>query len=227
MSSARLLTIPIVGVLLGAPILFAGDFSSYRGFRFGMDLSVAAKSAGMKSTDAKVVHQRPAVIQELSWQPNSRYLADSAKTDPVKEDSLFFFNGELFRMVITYDRYKVEGMTSEDLIDAISMSYGAATRPSVEIAFHSDFGEAAKVIARWEDSQYSCNLVQTGDRTSFALVLYSKRLDALAQTAIVEAARLDAQEAPQREIEEQMKRAQEERVILNKARSVNVPNFRP
>ena len=36
MSSARLLTIPIVGVLLGAPILFAGDFSSYRGFRFGM-----------------------------------------------------------------------------------------------------------------------------------------------------------------------------------------------
>ena len=42
------------------------------------------------------------------------------------------------------------------------------------------------------------NLVQTGDKTSFAMILYSKTLDASAQAAIVESARLDLLEAPQR-----------------------------
>ncbi len=140
---------------------------------------------------------------------------------------LCFFNGELFRIVVTYDRYKVEGMTAEDMIEAISATYGTATRPAAEIAFHSNYAEVATVLARWEDSEYSYNLVRTGDRSSFAMVLYSKRLDALAQAAIVEAVRLDAQEAPQRELEKQKKRAEEEHLVLEKARSVNKPNFRP
>jgi len=49
--------------------------------------------------------------------------------------------------------------------------------------------------------RYSYNLVQSGARTSFAMILYSKRLNALAEAAIVEALRLDAQEAPQKEVE--------------------------
>jgi hypothetical protein len=83
------------------------------------------------------------------------------------------------------------------------------------------------VLARWEDADYSYNLIRTGDRSSFALVLYSKRLDALAQAAAVEAARLDAQEAPQRELEKQKKQASDDSVLLEKARSANKPNFRP
>src|SRR5260370_19891743 len=118
-------------------------------------------------------------------------------------------------------------MTAEDMVDAISLTYGAATRPAAEIAYHFYYGEVAPVIARWEDSKYSYNLVQTGNRSSFAMVLYSKRLDALAQAAIVEAVRLDVQEAPQREVEKQSKRAEEERLVLEKARSANKPNFRP
>jgi hypothetical protein len=143
----------------------------------------------------------------------------------MKEGMLSFFNGELFRIVVTYDRYKVEGMTAQDMIDAISANYGAATRPTAEVAYHSIYGEVAAVVARWEDSQSTYNLVQTGD--SFALVLYSKRLDALAQTAIVEAARLDTLEAPQREIDRQQKHDADGRLVLEKARSVNRPNFRP
>ena len=82
-------------------------------------------------------------------------------------------------------------------------------------------------MARWEDQEYSYNLVQTGNRSSFAVVLYSKRVDALAQAAIVEAVRLDTKEAPQREIEKRQKREGDERVALEKARSANKPNFRP
>jgi hypothetical protein len=56
------------------------------------------------------------------------------------------------------------------------------------------------------------------------MVLCSKKLDGFAQAAISEAVRLEAQEAPQRELE---KREEEERHGLEKARSVNKSNFRP
>jgi hypothetical protein len=52
-------------------------------------------------------------------------------------------------------------------------------------------------------------------------------LDALARTAIVEAIRLDEQEAPQREIERQKKQDVEDRAAQEKARLVNKVAFRP
>jgi hypothetical protein len=226
MNRARVGALGLLCGVLGTSMLSGGDFSNYREFRFGMNLPAAAKQAGTKPAEARLVHQRPAVIQELDWQPRG-FPGSSVQSDPVKQGLLCFHNDELFRIIITYDRYKVEGMTAEDMIEAISATYGVPTRPTAEIAYHSNYGEVATVLARWEDSEYSYNLVQTGDRSSFAMVLYSKRLDALAQAAIVEASRLDAQEAPQRELEKQQKRAEEERLALENARSVNKPNFRP
>jgi hypothetical protein len=226
MIRARVGTIGILCGVLGTSILYAGDFSSYRGLQFGMDVSAAAEQAGMKPTEARLVHRRPALIQEMEWLP--RHSSSSPyQADPVKDSLLSFYNGELFRIIINYDRYKVEGMTASDMIQAISATYGIATRPAAEIPYHSIYGEVAQVIARWEDSEYSYNLVQSGDRTSFAMILYSKRLNALAEAAIVEALRLDAQEAPQKEVELQKRKNEESRLVLEKARSVNKPNFRP
>jgi len=227
MSRESAAAIGIVCGLLATSILCAEDFSSYRGLQFGMTLPAAAKQAGTKPTEATILHQRPALIQELEWRPRPPVLADPVKADPVREGLLCFFNGDLFRIVVTYNRYMVEGMTAEDMIEGISKTYGTATRPATEIAFHSSYAEVAPVIARWEDAEYSYNLVRTGDRSSFAMVLYSKRLDALAQAAIAQAVRLEAQEAPQRELEKQEKRKEEERLGLEKARSLNKPNFRP
>lgn len=208
-------------------MLFAGDFSAYRGLEFGMSLSTAANRAGTRPAEVTIVHQRPALIQEMDWRPQPVVPADPAQADPVKDGLLYFFNGELFRIVVTYDRYRVEGMTAEDMIQGISATYGTATRPPGEIAYHSNYGKVAPVVARWEDSEHSYNLVRTGDQASFAMILYSKRLDALAQAAIVEAARLDAQDAPRRQIEKQKLREEEDRIVLEKARSLNKPNFRP
>ena len=212
---------------LGNRPLRGADFSTYRSFQLGMGLTEAAKQTDRKGAETRTVYQRPAVIQEMDCAPRSSALSGAAKSDPVQECLLRFYNGRLFQIVVIYDRYKIEGMTAEDLIETISIVYGMPTRPSVEIAYHSLYGETAPVLARWEDSQYSYNLVQSRDRSSFALVLWSKQLDALAQTALVEAARLDAAEAPQREIEKQKKSEDDERLVLEKARSVNMPNFRP
>jgi hypothetical protein len=222
----RFSAVAILCGLLGTSLLPAADLSSYRGLKLGMSLAAAAKQAGSQPSDAKLLHQRPAVIQEMTWELRSP-IQTNAKPDPVKDGVLSFYNGELSRIIVTYDRYKVEGMTADDMVQAISVTYGTATKPAAEIPFHSNYAEVATVLARWEDSESSYDLVRTGDRSSFAMVLYSKRLDALARTAIVESARLDAQEAPQREIDKQSKRDADERLVLEKARSVNKPNFRP
>lgn len=69
-----------------------------------------------------------------------------------------FCNGELFRIAVNYDRDETEGLTTKDLIEAISAKYGKATRPaSTGIARPSSrlYDDGERVIARWEDAQYS------------------------------------------------------------------------
>lgn len=212
--------------VLATPLVSASDLSNYRGFRFGMNISQAAEQAGMKIADATTVHQQPALIQVLNFQPNL-FHSSSAKQDPVSQIALTFYNGELARMAVIYDRYKVDGMTADDMIQALSASYGTAARPKAEIAFHSYYAETAPVLARWEDSEYSYNLIKSDDRSSFALVLYSKRLDALTQPAIVEAVRLEVLGAPEKEAERARKQAEDNLALQQKSRLSNIAGFRP
>ena len=53
------------------------------------------------------------------------------------------------------------------------------------------------------------------------------QLDTLAQAAVIEAKRLDEQEAPQREADLRRKQGEENRVKQEKARRLNKPSFRP
>ena len=225
MTSLRTILVSIFGMALLTSLLSAQDLSTYREFQLGAALPAVAKQARMKAAEAKTLHQRPALIQELEWQ--ALYLNPTQQADSVRNILFSFYNGELFQIVTTYDHQKVEGMTEADMVEAISLTYGAATKPAAEIAYHSNYGEVAPVISRWENSEYSYNLIRTGDQASFALILSLKYLDALAQAAIVEAGRLDALEAPQRAIDLQKKQDVESRLVLDKARSVNMPNFRP
>ena len=226
MISAHILAFSVPWTLLAASLVSAGDFSTYREFQFGMTLPAVVKLVGMNSSQAKVIHERPALIQDLDWQLG-RHPGSSPDAGPVNDIRFSFCNGELFRMVVNYDRYKTEGLTAEDMIEGISAKYGTATRPTAEIILPSLLNEPVKVIARWEDSQYSFDLVPSFYGPGFAMVLCSKRLGALAQTAVTEALQLDAQEAPQREAERQRKQEEENRVKEEKVRLANKASFRP
>ena len=210
-----------------APAIDARDFSRYREFQFGMDLPAIAKLADTRLSEVKVIHQRPALFQELSWQPQPSLT--SSQADPVRSIYFSFYNGELFRIVVNYDRYKTEGLTTEDVVEAMSAEYGSATKPAAEIIFSSSqvYNDSEVVIARWEDAHYSFNLFRSSYQPTFGMIGFSKRLDALARAAIVEAIRLDEQDAPQREIERQQKQDEENRAAQTKARLGNKPNFRP
>jgi hypothetical protein len=227
MISIRSLGISISWAVLSASLIYAQDLSRYREFQFGMNLPAIAKQVGLEASEAKVIHRRPALIQEVNWQP--QLSLTSSQADPVRAIFFSFYDGELFRIVVNYDRYKTEGLTTEDVVEAISAQYGTATRPAAEIIFSSSqvYNDSEVVIARWEDSQYSFNLFRSSYQPTFGMIGFSKRLDALARAAIAEAIRLDEQEAPQRETERQKKQNEENRTAQEKARLVNKPKFRP
>ena len=222
----RFLSLSLGADPVSAPLINAPDLSRYREFQLGMNLLVVAKQADMEPSEARVIHQRPAVIQELEW----RLRRSSPQADPVSEVLFSFYSGELFRMVVNYDRYRTEGLTDEDMVEAISTQYGTPTRPDAKIILFSSsqvYNDSEKVIARWEDSQYSFNLFRSSYQPTFGMLVFSKRLDRLAQAAIAEAIRLDEQQAPQREAERQKKQDEESRAAQVKARLVNKVAFRP
>jgi hypothetical protein len=236
MISFRNLAVSIWGYEPSAHLPNSHDLSMYREFRFGADLLAVAKQAHVKPSEARMIHERPAVIQELAWQ--APYKRSSPRADSVKDILFSFYNGELFRIVVTYDPERIAGMTAEDIVEAVSAKYGNATMPVAGIIlsstqFYNDGGEkiisdrTEKIIARWEDTLYSFNLFQPSYQSTFGMVMYSKRLDALARTAIVESVRLDKQEAPRREIERQRKKDEENRGRQEKARQANKAPFRP
>ena len=103
--------------------------------------------------------------------------------------------------------------------------------PHKSLSTHSrhptSLSTSPSIVARWEDLEYEVNLVRSGYQSTYALVMNSKRLDKLAQAAITEAGRLDSIEAPQQALDAKTKAEAERRVVLERARQVNQPNFRP
>ena len=238
MLNLRAIVFVVLGVAFATPALAAQDLSIYREFRLGASLPVVAKQARLNPAEAKTLYQRPALIQELEWQ--AVYLDPKRTADSVRSILFSFYNGALFRLLITYDRERTEGLSAEDVIEAISTKYGLATKPGVEMTIVTTHlasdaldGEKIiterneKVIARWEDAQYSYNLMQSYPSAPFTLAIYVKRLEALAQTAVAEATRLDKEEAPQREKARQAANATAAAAKQAEARRANKPPFRP
>ena len=146
---------PFAAILFGVCALAsasAQDLSRYRSFQFGEDLTAVAKQAGIDPSEAKLLHSRPALMQELTWRPQP--LGSSTRTEPVKEVVFSFFNGELYRISVSYDRRETEGLTADDLVGAISATYGVSTRPAAPpAALAPTYGERENVLAQWQNSE--------------------------------------------------------------------------
>ncbi len=127
-------------------------------------------------------------------------------------------------MIIDYDAEKIKGLTSDDIIAAVSAKYGAPVKAGVSFVLPAEFSEdTQQVIARWEDADSSFSLIQLPYGPNFQLVVISKGLSALADAALAEGVRLDAERAPG------LLKAKEEsdRNNLSKDRLVNKARFRP
>jgi hypothetical protein len=205
--------------------------AQYRDFQLGGDLASVAALAGIDRSAAKVTHARPALMQDLEWRPE-RWTSETitAQSDPVRHVNFSFYNDQLFKVVVDYDRERTDGLTAADLIDAISEAYGPPSKAVAKKASTSGMGiesESGEVIGRWTGDDYSVSLYRSLYSTTFRLIVTMPRLDALARAAAAQASRLDTLEAPQREIARRKKEADDARVSQEKARAANKATFRP
>ena len=232
MNNARALAISIVGTVISVHGLDAQGLPKYRNFELGSNLASVATLAGVDPSEAKTIHQRPAIQQDLEWRL-SRWVSGStaSSTDPVEKIVFSFYNDQLFRLVVDYGTERTEGMTDADIVAALSATYGAPLKRTGHLASRgaSRFGvESGAALARWGDAEQSVVLYRTSMYgTAFRLMVTEPRLDDLARKAEARAIRLDVQEAPRREIARQNKEVADGRAAREKARLVNRAAFRP
>jgi hypothetical protein len=224
MKTIRNLILGFVVLLVAAPLLRAQDLSKYRHFTIGMSLTRVLERTEQKMTDVKAIHGRPAMIQELEWWPPN-LPGTSFQSDTVKQVLFSFYNGELYKISVTYDQSSTEGLTTGDMVKSISEKYGPATSvaPATDAAKTDRYELKPTAVASWEDAQYSFNLVRSSYADRLGLVIYSKRVNEEAELASAEAVKLDQQEGPQREAAIQKKQTDDLEVARQKNRKI----FRP
>ena len=223
MRSLMVCSFVMIMILMSIPQAHAQDLSRYRNFSFGMTVADLSKQVDQKPANAAVLHEHPALIQELTWFPPQPY-SSLRPAEPVDQILFSFYNDALYRMLMTYDSSATKGLTDEDMIRVVSAKYGLATRPVAMVNFpmNPSYKSTEKVIARWEDSQYSLNLFRSyGD--TFAIVMFTKQLDAQAGISIAESVKLEQQEAPQKEAARTKKVAED----LELDRQKNIKTLRP
>lgn len=201
----------------------------YREFQLGSDLASVAKLTGASSSGIKVIHARPAVMQDLEWRPRYYTGGASPLADPVDKMLFRFYDDQLFMVVVDYDRRRTEGLLPADMIAAVSETYGAVSQvPSRRLGTPSaQDGFFDTPLAVWGNDEYSVVLLRVTSPESFRLVVTSTRLENLARTASAAAVRLDRDEAPQREIDRQKTEATDLAAAQEKARAENKARFKP
>ena len=230
MMHGRTLAICVVGLVCSTDALLGQGVSQYRNFELGSTLASVAMRAHLTSSDAKTIHQRPAVLQDLEWRP-PQWIPDATapSTDPVQQVLFSFYNDQLFQIVVDYRHDRTEGMTAADITEAISAVYGPPllrTSGATGVASHVDI-ESGSRLARWGDAEHAVVLYQTSSYGAFRLVVTDTRLETLARKAAVQAQRLDDQEAPQREIARLQKERDDGLAAAAQARAANKSGFRP
>ena len=224
MKTIRSSILCFVVLLLSAPLLRAQDLSKYRHFTLGMNLTNLLKRTDQTVADVKMIHSRPALIQEVTWWPPNISEA-SLRSDGVEQILFSFYNGELYKISVTYNSSFTEGLTEGDMVKSISAKYGPATivAPEIGSATNAGYETKQKPVVSWEDTQYSVDLVRSSFSDVLGLVVSSKRANAQADFAIAEAVKLEEQEGPQREAERQKRQTDDLEVARQKNRKI----FRP
>jgi hypothetical protein len=213
----------LVLLLFSTPILSGQNLSTYRRFSLGASLASISKQVGQDPGQAKLIYERPAVIQQLVYWPipTSSY---SLRQESVSQIVFSFYDGQLYKIAVTYDGEATHGLSDDDVVQAISARYGTAKRfyPEIKLPTNDEYAPKETVIASWEDLGNSADLSRSESLNSFELDVFSKRLQMKAQAATAESLKLEKQEAPQKEIDRQKGEADK----LEAARRKNIKDFR-
>src|SRR5580698_3843399 len=118
----------LFALFVWTPMLNAqtADLSKYRDFSIGTSVSVVLNRTGQKPGEVTAISDRPALIQQLTWWPGTLPGTPLHK-DGVEHIAFYFFNNALYKISVTYERTATEGLTPDDMVEALSAKYGSPT----------------------------------------------------------------------------------------------------
>jgi hypothetical protein len=222
-----LVLVVAIGVTFSGQSASAQDLSRYRTYALETSFDMVLAASGARVSDAKILHERPAKIQQLEWR--APYVRPGNElADPVRGITFTFCDDALYQIVVDYDRDRTEGLTNADVVASLSTAYGTPIRfaaPAMA-SLAETLGDAI-VVAHWDSAPASVTLVRGAFSPELRLILVAKPLHARARAAIKAAARLDILDAPRRELEQQKKDVEDAAAASAKARTINKPAFRP
>lgn len=216
------------GLVISGQLVHAQELSRYRNYVLESSVDTVVTTIGARATEVSTLHKRPATIQELQWR--APYVnPGNAAADSVRVVAFTFVDDALYQVLVTYDRERTAGLTNDDIIQSLTASYGTPVLKSriVGTELPSAVLDDAVALAQWSDAATSLTLLRGMYSPDFQLVLVSKVLSARARAATREAIRLDALEAPQREMEKRKQEIAEATAARDKTRVTNKAAFRP
>ena len=210
----------------------AQEQGAYRDFHLGASTKSILALTETRSGDVRLVHDRPAVMQELRWTPSSYGTVRSAPSrgDAVEHIVFNFYENQLSRIAVDYERSRTRGLTDRDVVEALSAVYGAPSSSSLTLTDDAETGNensAARVVARWNGPGYAVVLSRWAYGAALRLIVESTRLAALARTDDARAIALDVQEGPQRGAARARREQQDKDDADKAARAANKVTFRP
>jgi hypothetical protein len=237
MKETFMMKMGVIGVSVCAALVVlplgaaAQDLSRYRDVPFGSTVASVVAVTRTGADAVKALHQRPSLIQELQWRPQYALGRAAGGIDPAQQITFRFYDDQLFSIMVVYEARLVQGLTNEDIIEAVSAVYGPAMRTAA-----ASLGPAlappgaingSTAIASWQSADHRFTLMREVYPATFRLVGVSKGLEPLARAAETEAVRLDKEEAPRREAERALVEAQRKAAAEDTTRATNKSEFRP
>jgi len=219
----------VATLLLASWPVAAADLGSYRQFTIRASTADVIARTGAAERDVKTLHERPALLQELSWRPRYAINRNFGDRDSVATIVFSFIDNRLVRMAIDYARTRTEGLTKEDMITSLSAIYGPRSTQPAPTASRPAFDslDTPTVIATWRQGDATLTLNQSAYGGGFSLTITSIALEALARKAQATAVTMDAREAPAREAARVKEQADAARAAAEKTRTTNKDTFKP
>ena len=224
MNISRVFSLAAV-LVLTAQLVSAQDLSSYRVYDLGSSLDSVLTASAARAADVKVVYERPSMIQVLEWRaPYTR--SGTELVDPVRRIMFSFCDDALYQVLVSYDLDRTDGLSNSEIIDSLTAAYGTPSPRSAQNR-PLDAAPDTVVLAQWDTAGSSLTLLRGVYSPEFQLMLTSKALSTRARSATREAARLEAADAPRRELEQRKKDKADANVARDKIRATNKAAFRP
>jgi hypothetical protein len=214
-------------VVLAVWTASAAELSRYREFELGSSVAAVTAVTLSAERDLKILHNRPALLQEVTWQPRYMTGPPVADRNSIGEIVFSFVDDRLFKMTVVYERGRTTGLTNADMIAALTELYGVPTGKAAPPRATADALDTAVVIAEWRREDTHMSLRRGRYNESFSLVITSVSLDAIARKAQASALVMDVREAPAREAALLKKRADEQRQVEEQTRTANKKVFTP